>query len=58
MAHTPHGKFIFMAKELGLKFTFGSYARNSNAGRPDYCKAVTKKCGLKVEDFYKPGIKA
>ena len=57
MAHTPHDKFILMAKEQGLKFTFGSDSRNSNAGRLDYCKAVAKKCRLKEEDFYKPGMK-
>lgn len=57
MSHTPHDKFIMMAKEQGLKFTFGSDARNSNAGRLDYCKAVAKKCGLKDADFYKPGTK-
>jgi histidinol phosphatase-like PHP family hydrolase len=54
MAHTPHEKFILMAKEQGLKFTFGSDARNLNAGRLAYSKAVAKKCGLKAEDFYTP----
>ena len=55
MAHTPHEKFILMAKEQGLKFTFGSDSRNSNAGRLEYCKAVAKKCKLKKDDFYIPG---
>lgn len=54
MAHTPHDKFILMAKEQGLKFTFGSDSRNSNAGRLEYCKSVAKKCQLKKEDFYIP----
>lgn len=54
MAHTPHDKFILMAKAAGLKFTFGSDARNSNAGRLAYCKSVAKKCDLKAEDFYVP----
>jgi histidinol phosphatase-like PHP family hydrolase len=57
MSHTPHDKFILMAKEQGLKFTFGSDARTPNAGRLDYCKAVAKKCNLKTEDFYVPGSK-
>jgi histidinol phosphatase-like PHP family hydrolase len=57
MAHTPHDKFINMAKEQGLKFTFGSDSRNSNAGRLEYCKAVAKKCKLKAEDFFIPGKK-
>ena len=55
MAHTPHEEFIFMAKEQGLKFTFGSDARNQNAGRLAYCKAIAKKCKLTKEDFYVPG---
>lgn len=57
MAHTPHDKFILMAKEQGLKFTFGSDSRNMNAGRLDYSKAVAKKCNLKKEDFYIPVAK-
>jgi histidinol phosphatase-like PHP family hydrolase len=58
MAHTPHDKFILMAKERGVKFTFGSDSRNDNAGRLAYCKAVAKKCNLKTEDFYIPVKKA
>lgn len=54
MSQTPHEKFILMAKDQGLKFTFGSDARNSNAGRLAYCKAVAKKCKLRSEDFYIP----
>jgi hypothetical protein len=54
MAHTPHEKFILMAKNQGLKFTFGSDSRNNNAGRLDYCKAIAKKCNLRAEDFYVP----
>jgi len=57
MAHTPHEKFILMAKEAGLKFTFGSDARNQNAGRLGYCKTVAKRCNLKAEDFFVPGNK-
>jgi histidinol phosphatase-like PHP family hydrolase len=55
MSHTPHEKFIHMAKDQGLKFTFGSDSRNQNAGRLAYCKAAAKKCNLKKEDFYIPG---
>jgi hypothetical protein len=54
IAHTPHEKFIGMAKEQGLKFTFGSDARDAKAGRLDYCKSIAKKCGLKREDFFIP----
>jgi len=55
MAHTPHEKFILMAKEQGLKFTFGSDSRNQNAGRLAYCKEIAKKCNLTKEDFFIPG---
>jgi len=54
MAHTPHEKFILMAKDAGLKFTFGSDSRNHIAGRLDYCKSIAKKCHLKQEDFFLP----
>jgi hypothetical protein len=54
MAHTPHEKFINMAREAGLKFTFGSDSRNQNAGRLCYCKQIAKKCNLKKEDFFIP----
>jgi hypothetical protein len=54
LAHTPHDKFINMAKEQGLKFAFGSDMRDQRAGRLDYCKQVAKKCGLKKSDFYIP----
>ena len=54
MAHTPHEKFILMAKAQGLKFTFGSDARNQIAGRLVYCKEIAKKCNLTREDFYIP----
>jgi histidinol phosphatase-like PHP family hydrolase len=55
MAHTPHEQFILMAKEQGIKFTFGSDSRNNNAGRLAYCRAIAKKCNLQAEDFYIPG---
>lgn len=54
LAHTPHEKFINMAKEQGLKFVFGSDTRDNKAGRLDYCKYIATKCNLKKEDFYVP----
>lgn len=54
MAHTPHAEFINKAKAQGLKFTFGSDARNNIAGRLAYCKRVAKTCNLKKQDFYLP----
>jgi hypothetical protein len=57
MSHTPHEEFIKMAKERGLKFTFGSDSRNNNAGRLAYCKRIARKCSLKEDDFYRPAHK-
>ncbi len=54
IAHTPHEEFIIMAKEQGLKFTFGSDTRDKKAGRLDYCKQIAKKCKLTREDFFIP----
>jgi len=54
LAHTPHERFIHMAKEQGLKFTFGSDTRDQKAGRLDFCKYVAKKCSLKKDDFFLP----
>jgi histidinol phosphatase-like PHP family hydrolase len=54
LAHTPHEKFISMAKEQGLKFTFGSDTRDQKAGRLDYCKYIAGKCNLVKDDFFIP----
>lgn len=54
LSHTPHEEFINLAKEQGLKFTFGSDTRDKKAGRLDYCKYVAKKCNLRKDDFYIP----
>jgi hypothetical protein len=54
LAHTPHERFIGMAKEQGLKFTFGSDTRDQKAGRLDYCQHVARTCGLTAADFYVP----
>jgi hypothetical protein len=54
LAHTPHERFIGMAKEQGLKFTFGSDTRDPKAGRLDFCKYIAKKCNLKADDFFLP----
>lgn len=54
LAHTPHEQFIRMAKEQGLKFTFGSDTRDQKAGRLDFCKSIARKCNLQREDFFLP----
>ena len=51
----PGEKWVRMAKEEGLKFTFGT----NNGGpadlrRCDYGVEMVKKCGLKWDDFFVP----
>ncbi len=58
LAHTPHEEFIKMAKNQGLKFTFGSDTRDQKTGRLDYCKYIAKKCNLTKDDFFIPQRKA
>jgi len=54
IVHVPHEEFILMAKHAGLKFTFGSDARNHHVGRLDYCKRIARRCGLTEKDFFVP----
>lgn len=54
IVHVPHEDFIRMAKQAGLKFTFGSDSRNHYVGRLDYCKRIAAQCGLTEKDFFVP----
>jgi histidinol phosphatase-like PHP family hydrolase len=54
MAHVPHKEFITSAKAQGLKFTFGSDARDPRAGAIVYGRRVAEACGLKKDDFFVP----
>lgn len=58
LAQTPHAEFILMAKQAGIKFTFGSDTRNERTGRLDYCKRIARLCGLTRADFFIPPRKA
>jgi histidinol phosphatase-like PHP family hydrolase len=55
MAHVPHKEFIIAAKAEGLKFTFGSDARDPRAGAIVYGRRIAKECGLTKDDFFVPG---
>ncbi len=51
----PSRKFIQMAKEEGLKFTFGTNnASGADLGRCLYGIEMVKACGLKYQDFFVP----
>jgi histidinol phosphatase-like PHP family hydrolase len=54
LARTPHAEFILMAKKAGVKFVFGSDARDHRTFRLDYCKQIASLCGLNEDDFYIP----
>lgn len=54
LVRVPHEEFILMAKNAGLKFTFGSDTRDQKTGRLDYCKHIASKCGLTKNDFFVP----
>lgn len=45
-------EFIRRARAAGLKFTFGTDARNQNAGRFAYCLQQARACGLTAADLY------
>lgn len=52
VAHVPDEKFVFAAKRAGLKFTFGTDARNQNATHFYYCYQIAQKCGLAEADMF------
>jgi histidinol phosphatase-like PHP family hydrolase len=57
VAHVPDENFIVMAKRAGLKFTFGTDARNQNAAHFYYCYQMAQKCGLIEADIFQPKAK-
>jgi histidinol phosphatase-like PHP family hydrolase len=54
VAHVPDENFIAAAKRAGLKFTFGTDARNQNATHFYYCFQMAQKCGLTEADMFVP----
>jgi histidinol phosphatase-like PHP family hydrolase len=51
----PNLKFIRMAKAAGIKFTFGTNARNQNAGNFHYCLEMAEQAGLTQDDMWSIG---
>jgi len=54
VAHVPDENFINLAKQAGLKFTFGTDSRNQNAAHFYYCYQMAQKCGLAETDMFVP----
>jgi histidinol phosphatase-like PHP family hydrolase len=48
----PNLKFIHMAKEADIKFTFGTNGRNRNAGNFHYCIEMAQAAGLTQADMF------
>jgi histidinol phosphatase-like PHP family hydrolase len=54
VAHVPDENFVLAAKRAGLKFTFGTDARNQNAAHFYYCYQIAQKCSLAEADMFVP----
>lgn len=51
---TPGAEMIRMAKEAGLKFTFGTNNTGRDLGRLEYCLQMIEECGLTPDDIFMP----
>ena len=52
----PSLKIIRMAKERGLKFTFGTNNVDANFGKLEYCIEVIEQCGITPDDLWFPSM--
>lgn len=50
----PNAKFIRMARQAGVKFTFGTNNSDSRFGTYDYCLRMVRVCGITGEDMFIP----
>lgn len=50
----PSLKIIRMAKERGIKFTFGTNNVDADFGKLEYCLEAVKSCGLTPDDLWFP----
>ena len=49
--HVPKKEIIIEAKNAGLKFSFGTNARNFDAGKLHYGLKMVEECGLSADDM-------
>lgn len=54
----PSERFIRLAKAAGAKFTFGTNNGGRDLGELDYCYEMQRKCGLRWQDMFVPGVTA
>ncbi len=50
----PRLPLLRMAKEAGVKFSFGSNIRGPDVGKLDYCVEMIRALGLKPADMFRP----
>jgi histidinol phosphatase-like PHP family hydrolase len=50
----PRPALIKMAKEAGVKFTFGTNNTDRRLGRLDYCLRMIEECALTPDDLWAP----
>jgi hypothetical protein len=51
---TPGAAMIKMAKDAGIKFTFGTNNTGRELGRLEYCLQMIEECGLTPDDIFMP----
>jgi hypothetical protein len=51
---TPSAEMIKMAKNAGIKFTFGTNNTGRDLGRLEYCLQMIDECGLTADDIFMP----
>ena len=52
----PSLKIIQMAKDRGLKFTFGTNNVDANFGKLEYCIEAIEQCGITPDDLWFPSM--
>ena len=52
----PSLKIIQMAKDRGLKFTFGTNNVDGNFGKLEYCIEAIEQCGITPDDLWFPSM--
>jgi len=53
-AKVPKARFITLARDAGIKFTFGTDSRDQRAGKLEYCLEMTRQCGLNEKHMFSP----
>jgi histidinol phosphatase-like PHP family hydrolase len=52
----PNETFLKMAKQAGVKFSFGTNNSDGNLGRMEYCLEMVKACNLRWQDIFYPKL--